>query len=472
MTGTYTLTVTDANGCTGTASTATTVNAKPTATATNNGPVCAGAALTLTGGPGSMTTYAWSGPLSYSNATQSPTVSANATTAMTGTYTLTVTDANGCTGTASTAATVNAKPTATATNNGPVCAGASLTLTGGPGSMTTYAWSGPLSYSNATQSPTVSANATTAMTGTYTLTVTDANGCTGTASTAATVNTPVAVSVSISANPGTTILTGASVTFTANATNGGTTPSYQWKVNGSNVGTNSSTYTTNSLAHGDIVTCLLTSDLVCTSGNPATSNSLTMTVNKTVNLDVLLEGLFDSGSGQMHEALDGNTSNPEYGVGIADKITVVLHASTYPYGVVATIPNIVLHTDGSASLTLAGYTGSYYIAIQHRNSIEIWSANPISFATGTINYNFASSDSQTYGNNVKQVATGIYAAMIGDVNQDGVVDIFDLIDMDSDLTDGSAGFLVNDLNGDGVVDIFDLIIVDDNLTNGASIVTP
>jgi hypothetical protein len=31
---------------------------------------------------------------------------------------------------------------------------------------------------------------------------------------------------------------------------------------------------------------------------------------------------------------------------------------------------------------------------------------------------------------------------------------------------------VNDLNGDGVVDIFDLIIVDDNLTNGASIVTP
>jgi hypothetical protein len=79
-------------------------------------------------------------------------------------------------------------PTATASNNGPVCEGSSLDLTGGPASMASYSWSGPNSFTNATQSPSVSSSATTAMAGAYTLTVTTTNGCTDTAHTSATVN--------------------------------------------------------------------------------------------------------------------------------------------------------------------------------------------------------------------------------------------------------------------------------------------
>ncbi|MBI4648038.1 MAG: hypothetical protein HY738_16005, partial [Bacteroidia bacterium] len=174
-TTTYTVTVTDANGCSGTDNIIVTVNTLPAATATNNSPVCVGKTLTLTGGPGAMTTYSWSGPDSYSNATQSPTVSGSATTAMAGVYTITVTDGNGCTDTETTTVTVNTLPLATATSNSPVCVGKPLTLTGGPGGMTTYSWSGPDSYSNTTQSPTVSSSATTAMAGVYTITVTDGN---------------------------------------------------------------------------------------------------------------------------------------------------------------------------------------------------------------------------------------------------------------------------------------------------------
>lgn len=89
----------------------------------------------------------------------------------------------------------------------------------------------------------------------------------------------VTPAVNISANPSGTICTAQSVTFTATPTNGGSTPAYQWKVNGSNVGTNSPTYTSSSLTNGQVVTCVMTSNASCTSTANATSNSITMSVS-------------------------------------------------------------------------------------------------------------------------------------------------------------------------------------------------
>ena len=84
-------------------------------------------------------------------------------------------------------------------------------------------------------------------------------------------NLPVSVTIAADNN---TICDGTSVTFTATPANEGASPAYQWKVNGSNVGTNSPTYTSTSLTDGDIVTVELTSSVTCTSGNPATSNAV------------------------------------------------------------------------------------------------------------------------------------------------------------------------------------------------------
>jgi uncharacterized protein (TIGR02145 family) len=88
-------------------------------------------------------------------------------------------------------------------------------------------------------------------------------------------NLPVSVSVSPSLNP---ICAGTVVTFTATPTYGGLTPSFQWKVNGGNVGTNNNvySYTPN---NGDFITCTLTSSETCTTGNPAISNQVVMIVN-------------------------------------------------------------------------------------------------------------------------------------------------------------------------------------------------
>ncbi len=80
--------------------------------------------------------------------------------------------------------------------------------------------------------------------------------------------------------------TGTAMTFTATPTNGGTAPVYQWKVGATNVGTNSNTYTTSTLTNGQVVTCVMTSNLAGVTGNPATSNAITATINSAVTPSV------------------------------------------------------------------------------------------------------------------------------------------------------------------------------------------
>ncbi|MFZ4522067.1 MAG: cohesin domain-containing protein [Bacteroidales bacterium] len=90
------------------------------------------------------------------------------------------------------------------------------------------------------------------------------------------VSPPIAgVSVSPSANP---VCAGTVVSFTAIPANGGSTPAYQWKVNGINTGTNSVTFSYIP-ANNDQVTCVMTSSLTFVAGNPATSAPVNMSVN-------------------------------------------------------------------------------------------------------------------------------------------------------------------------------------------------
>ncbi|MEI6884220.1 MAG: FISUMP domain-containing protein [Bacteroidota bacterium] len=101
------------------------------------------------------------------------------------------------------------------------------------------------------------------------------------------VSNNLPVSVSISANPGNQVCDGTQVTFTAVPVNGGTSPAYQWQVNGVNAGTNNFRYTYTPV-NGDAVTCLLTSNTPCSSGNPATSNPISMVVNSNIPVGVTI----------------------------------------------------------------------------------------------------------------------------------------------------------------------------------------
>ncbi|MEQ1746054.1 MAG: T9SS type A sorting domain-containing protein [Saprospiraceae bacterium] len=186
--GTYTVTVTDNAGCTATATTTITVslNSIPNISAMNNGPVCVGKNISLSSTPslgsGTFTGFAWAGPNSFVSSLKNP-ISFPAALASAGTYTVTVTDSEGCTATGTTAVAVNANPAIGATGNGPLCVGATVVLGstpfGGSGVYPNYVWAGPNTYSSMSQNP-ASFSATLAASGTYTVTVTDNAGCSAT----------------------------------------------------------------------------------------------------------------------------------------------------------------------------------------------------------------------------------------------------------------------------------------------------
>ena len=164
-------------------------------------------------------------------------------------------------------------------SSNPVCAGISVTFTATPvngGTMPSYQWK-VNGINVGTNSPIY----------TYTPLNGDLVSCTLTSSETCTTNNPASsititmiqnnslpagVSIAASSNP---FCPGSSVTFTANPTNGGSTPAYQWKVNGVNVGTNSSTYSYNPI-DGDSVRCVMASNLSCATGNPASSAKIIM----------------------------------------------------------------------------------------------------------------------------------------------------------------------------------------------------
>lgn len=95
------------------------------------------------------------------------------------------------------------------------------------------------------------------------------------------VTTPVAPTISVFPSS-TTICAGTLQNFTAIISNGGSSPSFQWKKNGISVGLNSPTYSSNSINNGDLISCTLTSSQSCLLYTSVTGNSPLITINPTL----------------------------------------------------------------------------------------------------------------------------------------------------------------------------------------------
>ena len=113
---------------------------------------------------------------------------------------------------------------------------------------------------------------------------------------------------------------------------------------------------------------------------------------------------------------------------------------------------------------------SYYIVVKSKNSIEIWSAEPhVVKDSICFEYDFTSDSSKAYGNNMTNI-NGVWTMLSGDVNQDGVVDLNDIVSISNDANSFETG--ITDLNCDGITDLDDLLIAYNNAKKFAEIKKP
>ncbi|MFH0893035.1 MAG: T9SS type A sorting domain-containing protein [Bacteroidota bacterium] len=345
------------------------VNALPNVTTSFNvSTICAGQCSTLNAS--GAVSYVWNpGGLSGNPVVVCPPVNT--------TYTVTGTNAAGCSGTAQKIVTVYNNPTITSSASlSTLCLGMSTTLTATGGN--TYIWSNGSSSAFTTVTP----NTTT----TYYVTGTNASGCSNTSSVVVTVNpSPI---VNVNANPS-SICPGQTSTLTA--TGGGT---YQWPYG---------------LGSGNTVTVspvTTTFYMVTVTLNGCTGTGSAMVQVNSISPSISGAGSVCAGSFDTLTASGGNTYNWSHGLGNANPVTVA-PSTTTTYTVTATSlsgctgtatatvtvnPAVNLSITGggsicagqSATLTASGATSFVWSNGAITNSIIVSPASTSSYSvTGT-----------------------------------------------------------------------------------------
>lgn len=193
--GNYILTVTDANGCVNSTNQNVVVNPQPIVSVSGN-TVCLNLNTSLSANGG--TSYSWTGPAGFTSTSQNPAI-INAQLSNAGQYQVIITDANTCSDTLVTNLIVNSLPVPQINSNSPICIDNMLNLSGIGG--VSYSWTGPNGFFSAVQNPTIMAH-TVGYTGTYNLTVTDANGCVNTTTAAVVVHPIPDVAIASTKNNG------------------------------------------------------------------------------------------------------------------------------------------------------------------------------------------------------------------------------------------------------------------------------
>jgi hypothetical protein len=139
------------------------------------------------------------------------------------------------------------------------------------------------------------------------------------------------ISIAITGAASSTICAGTTVGFSATTVNGGSSPTYQWKINGNNVGTNSPNFSTNTLTNGQTVSCVLSSNAVCASPATASSNHISMTVNAIPTATITGAGTICSGVSTTLTASGG--SSYLWNTGATTSAITVSPSSTTSYSV-------------------------------------------------------------------------------------------------------------------------------------------
>lgn len=186
---------------------------------------------------------------------------------------------------------------------------------------------------------------------------------------------------------------------------------------------------------------------LCQNGIVYRFNKSTLTTN--VNITAIPDGLYDNVNNRLN---------------MKDSVRIYLRENAAPNNIADSAIGVLDSLTFTASVIFnKALTGNYYVEVKHRNSIETW-GNTVNYTVAVnTNYDFTSSVTQAYGNNMI-LKNGKWCMYSGDINQDGFINGNDFTFYSGQY--GGLGYLSSDLNGDGVINGNDFTIFSNNYGKG------
>lgn len=197
---------------------------------------------------------------------------------------------------------------------------------------------------------------------------------------------------------------GTTFNFTSTITVGGSNPVYQWKRNGNNAGTNSSTFSITNWVNGDIITCTLTSNDPCASPSDVTSNAITLVaVTDTWYLDEDNDGFYSGspvnscinpGTGYVstvfgggdcddsnNQVYPGATEIPGNGIddncnGQIDEVCTPLFVSACFLSIESVTLNTLVNANNGCTNSYSDFTASHSLTIEQGGIVNFTIAPP------------------------------------------------------------------------------------------------
>ncbi len=173
-----------------------------------------------------------------------------------------------------------------------------------------------------------------------------------------------------------------------------------------------------------------------------------------INLKALIQGFY-KGGGKLVSILSAAG---------CDTVFLKLANNISPYNVLFT-DTAILDTNGNADFIFPpGITGnSYYLVLQHRNSLETWSASPVLINSPTMFYDFTLNVNSAYGNNLCTLGDGYFAIWSGDIDRNNLIDFTDLTILQNNIILFSYGYNLGDITGDNCIEAADYSLLENNL---------
>lgn len=177
---------------------------------------------------------------------------------------------------------------------------------------------------------------------------------------------------------------------------------------------------------------------------------------------------------QIKALMEGFYNNVANRLNMRDTMRIYFRNISSPYAVVDSAKSVIDSNTFTGNFFFNNAaTGTYYLQLKHRNSLETWSkSGGVSYTMGTtLSYDFTTAAAQAYGSNMVQKGSK-FCVYSGDVDQEGNIDVTDLLTVYNDVNNIASGYVRTDVNGDSIVDVADLLITYNNVNLGISKITP